>query len=85
MSRHVTCDFCRGNLGRFEEDFVRVGIRHGVNEWAADLHPKCWERILEVVGLAQEFEGPLASIHVASPQGIAAKRRKHTKPDGEED
>jgi hypothetical protein len=81
MSRHITCDFCGENLSRFEQDNVRVGARFGAHEWAADYHPRCWERILEVVGLAQEFEGPLASIHVASPQGIAAKKRKHTKPE----
>jgi hypothetical protein len=83
MSRHVTCDFCSGDLGRFEEDFVKVGVSFGRNEWTADYHRDCWKRILEVVGLAKEFEGSLASIHVSSPQGIAAKRRKHTKPDEE--
>jgi hypothetical protein len=31
--------------------------------------------------MAQEFEGPLASIAVDSPQRIAARRRKHKKRD----
>lgn len=84
MSRHITCDFCQRDLGRYEQDVVRIGVRLGAHEWAADYHPNCWERILEVVRLAQEFEGPLASIHVASSQGITAKRRKHTKPEGDE-
>jgi hypothetical protein len=34
--------------------------------------------------MAQEFEGPLASIHVDSHQGIAAKRRRHKRPGQDE-
>jgi hypothetical protein len=80
MSRHITCDFCHRKLSGFEEDIVKAGALIGAYEWAADYHPACWERIVEVIRMAQEFEGPLASIAVDSPQRIAAKRRKHTKP-----
>ena len=58
----------------------------GEYEWAADYHPACWERIVEVIRMAQEFEGPLASIAVDSPQRIAASTRRGTtvgaSPDG---
>jgi hypothetical protein len=82
MSRHITCDFCGGELSRYEQDNVIAGALLGRGyEWAADYHPHCWERIVEVIRMVQEFEGPLASIPVASQQGIAAKKRKHTKPE----
>ena len=80
MSRHIICDFCGEKLSRFEEDIVKVGAMLGRHEWAADYHPVCWERILQVVRMAQEFEGPLAVIPVASSQKIAAKKRKLQKP-----
>ena len=81
MSRHITCDFCGETLSRFDEDIVKAGAMLGRHEWAADYHPACWERIVQVIHMAQEFEGPLAVIPVDSRQKIAAKKRKHTKPD----
>jgi hypothetical protein len=81
MSRHITCDFCGETLSRFEEDIVKAGAMLRRHEWAADYHPACWERIVQVIQMAQEFEGPLAVIPVASSQKIAAKKRKLRKSD----
>ncbi len=86
MSRHITCDFCGGELSRYEQDNVIAGALLGRGcEWTADYHPHCWGRILEVVRMAHEFEGPLASIPVASPQSITARKRKHTKSDQDDE
>lgn len=52
MSRHITCDFCQQELSKFEEDIVKAGAMLGRYEWAADYHPACWERIVEVIRMA---------------------------------
>jgi hypothetical protein len=83
LSRHIICDFYHRKLSGSEQDIVTAGALIGAYEWAADYHPAYWERIVEVIGMAQEFEGPLATIAVDSRQRIAAKRRKHTKPDAD--
>jgi hypothetical protein len=80
MSRHIRCDFCGEEMGRFEE-WVIVDVAGLKHDWKGDYHVGCWQRIEEAIRMAQEFEGPLVAIRVDSSQGIAAKRRKHKKPD----
>jgi hypothetical protein len=80
MSRHIRCDFCGEEMGRFEE-WVIVDVAGLKHDWKGDYHAGCWQRIEEAIRMAQEFEGPLAAIRVDSSQGIAAKRRKHKKAD----
>jgi hypothetical protein len=83
MSWHATCDFCGERMGRFEE-WITLDITSPKHDWKRDYHDRCWQRVQEAIGMAQEFEGPLASIHVDSHQGIAAKRRRHKQPGQDE-
>lgn len=46
--------------------------------------PSCWARIVDAVELVESLGPTLETIETATGQAIAAKRRKHHKPDESE-
>jgi hypothetical protein len=90
MSIVYTCNFCgdtidggvpfvtlNGNGDRSDGQWSSGYVGH----YHADPEVGCWTRILEVIRAADEWGPRLDRIPTASPQLIAARRRRHRPVD----
>jgi hypothetical protein len=90
MSIIYTCNFCgetidrdaplvtlNGNGDR-SDGFWRTGY---VGHYHADPEVGCWMRVLEVIRAVDEWGPRLDQIPTATPQLIAARRRRHRRTD----
>lgn len=67
----------------------RGELRHVIGESFGHYHsrppahgePSCWRRIVDAIELTESLGPTLETIETATGQAIAAKRRKHRKPD----
>ena len=90
MSIIYTCNFCGETIDR-DVPFVILngnGDRsegHWKTGWVGHYHADpetgCWNRILEVIRAADEWGPRIDGIPTASPQLIAARRRRHRPKD----
>jgi hypothetical protein len=90
MSIIYTCNFCGETIDR-DQSFVTLngnGDRsdgHWRTGYVGHYHTgpdaSCWMRILEVIQAADEWGPRLDRIPTASPQLIAARRRRHRAGD----
>jgi len=88
MSIIYSCNFCGETIDR-EAPFVTLngnGDRSDgfwktgyVGHYHAEPTVGCWDRVLELLRAAEEWAPKISSIPTATPQSIAARRRKHQR------
>lgn len=59
----------------------RIEPTRRVPEWLADYHESCWHEVWAALQLAEKFGESMHQIAVATPQAIAAKRRRHRREE----
>jgi hypothetical protein len=81
MTVVIVCDFCGKVIGAHTDWMEIHAVQHPYGRMVrvGDYHDLCWDKLSTAARLADEFLGNLENIPVATPQSIAARRRKHRR------
>jgi hypothetical protein len=79
MSVEIRCDWCGGTV-HIADAFTTLKVARG--RMVGHYHELgCWPQMLDAIGMLHELHQVTEQVPTISAQAVAARRRKHHKPD----